>query len=107
MEGESTQATKGLAMKPPRSPSRPGRDRDHVHHPAGKGAGDAGAPFDPAALAVEEKSSKEDSQRPKAAPAPGVPVSTERYEQLKHRAKTVRTPPSRHAQEDPGRKGKG
>lgn len=35
------------------------------------------------------------------APAPGVPVSDERYEWLKEKAKTVRTPPSKHRQEDP------
>jgi hypothetical protein len=42
---------------------------------------------------------------PRPAPAPGVPVSIEEYESLKRIAKTVRTPPSKHRQEDPsGRK---
>lgn len=41
---------------------------------------------------------------PRDAPPPGVPVSNERYEWLKQKARVVRTPRSKHQQEDPSGK---
>jgi hypothetical protein len=52
----------------------------------------------------EDKSDKAKRRKPRSVPAPGVPVTNERYEWLKEQARTVRMPPSKHQQVDPTRK---
>lgn len=59
----------------------------------------AGAPFKPSDLPSHSPAAPEDL-RPQAAPAPGVPLSSDRFEKLKRAAKTARTVRSRHSQED-------
>jgi hypothetical protein len=90
----------GDKMKPPRSPSSSDRPREHPQSSSTKGMGSAGVPFNPAGVAVELEPRKSGRAVPQVAPAPGVPMSDEQYERLKQDAKTARTPPSKHGQED-------
>ncbi len=66
------------------------------HRGAG-GRAVAGKAFEPRALPQEEKTRSFDPVR---APAPGVPMPAEQYEELKRTATTRRARVSRHAQED-------
>jgi hypothetical protein len=84
-----------------RSGSKPRRGPSE-HRPK-IGAAGPGETFEPTALS-EERESDESRRAPRPAPAPGVPVSAERYEWLKKKAKAVRKPPSKHGQQDPSAK---
>jgi hypothetical protein len=61
---------------------------------------DAGKTIAPTQI-PDNSASDEAARREWRAPAPGIPMSSERYERLKEKAKTVRTPSSKHRQEDP------
>ena len=50
---------------------------------------------------IETGPTVEEVVAPHAAPAPGVPVSQERYEELKLKAKTAPLRRSKYSQEDP------
>jgi hypothetical protein len=63
-----------------------------------------GETFDPQAVPEEREPHELTHGSPRSAPAPGVPVSPERYEWLKKKARAVRKPPSKHSQEDPSGK---
>jgi hypothetical protein len=64
-----------------------------------RGAAEAGVPVRPTDL-PEEESAKPARDRPRAAPPPGVPMSTEEYERLKREARTAPMPDEAPAQED-------
>lgn len=66
------------------------------------GVAEPGAPMKPAY--VPDESDEAQMDKPRSAPAPGVPMSEQQYERLKERARVSRTPPSKHRQEDPARK---
>jgi hypothetical protein len=83
----------------PKSSSKRPRDRPHARPKAGVAG--PGKTVDPTRAAEERGSEMEAPDQPRGTPAPGVPVSNERYEWLKRKAKTVRTPRSAHSQEDP------
>src|SRR5262249_37739192 len=65
------------------------------------GSAPPGETFDPQALPEEREPHELTRGSPRPAPAPGVPISSERYEWLKKKARAVRRPPSEHGQEDP------
>jgi hypothetical protein len=94
-----SQLREGYEMNPPRSPSRSGRDRGHPDRLPLKGEATAGIPFRPSDMPPDQATEQEGA-RPQAAPAPGVPLSSDRLEKLKRAAKTARTFRSRHSQED-------
>ena len=83
-------------------PKRP--DHESQNQPRTGTAG-PGENFDPTRI-PEETRPDENTLAPREAPAPGVPMSNEQYEWLKRKAKVVRTPPSKHKQEDPSAKGR-
>ena len=56
-----------------------------------------GRSFTPASMECDETA----PEKAKPAPSPGVPMSNERYELLKRKAKTERAVRSRFAQSDP------
>jgi hypothetical protein len=97
---EVWQLHQGDEMKPPRCPPGSGQTSEHRQGPSAKGIGSAGVPFNPAGIAVEREPRKSDCTVPQAAPSPGVPIPTEHFERLKRDARTTRTPPSKHSQED-------
>jgi len=68
------------------------------------GSAAPGETFDPQAVPEEREPHELTRGSPRPAPAPGVPVSPERYEWLKKKARVVRKPPSKHGQEDPSGK---
>jgi len=68
------------------------------HSAAGAGREAAGAEFDPAQPADEQKRSER--LKSVAMPAPGIPMSEADYEKLKRKAQTARKT-SKHGQEDP------
>ncbi len=67
-------------------------------HSGAGGRAAAGKAFEPRALPPEEKTRSGETVR---APAPGVPMADEQYEELKRTATTRRARVSKHAQEDP------
>jgi hypothetical protein len=74
-----------------------------LEHQPQPGVAGPGEPFEPTTL-PEERESEDSRRAPRPAPAPGVPVSAERYEWLKKKAKAVRKSPSKHGQQDPSAK---
>jgi len=68
------------------------------------GSAAPGEMFDPQAVPEEREPYELTRGSPRPAPVPGVPVSPERYEWLKKKARVVRKPPSKHGQEDPSGK---
>jgi hypothetical protein len=75
--------------------------RSRSENQPSSGAASPGEAFDPKAIPQERETFR---GPPRAAPAPGVPVTHEEYERLKQRAKTVRKRSSEHVQEDPSEK---
>lgn len=73
--------------------SRRGGD-DKAAVTPGKGVTKPGKPVKPERVPTPEP-------KPRPAPAPGVPVSDEKLERLKERARKRRAPPSSPGQEDP------
>ena len=63
-----------------------------------------GESFDPRDLPEEAEDTPD---KPKAAPAPGLPVSEEEYKRMKEAAKHAPAPCDEHAQEDRTREEKG
>jgi hypothetical protein len=61
------------------------------------GVGDGGESFDP--KDVPEESSDE-PEKPRSAPAPGLPISEEEYQRMKEAARHAPAPRNEHAQED-------
>jgi hypothetical protein len=61
--------------------------------------GDAtgGESFDPQDLPEE---ASDQSEKPREAPAPGVPISDEEFERMKEAAKHAPAPRDKHAQDD-------
>jgi hypothetical protein len=88
-----------------KSRSNPKRRSDRSERRPKPGTAGPGETMDPMHIADERAPAGATRGDPRPAPAPGVPVSIEEYESLKRKAKTVRTLPSKHKQEDPsGRK---
>ena len=56
--------------------------------------------IDPMSLPEDPESAKPARGKPRPAPAPGVPMSAEKYKRLKEKAKHGPAPPAAHAQED-------
>ena len=75
---------------------------DVKHHPQ-QGISGSGETVDPFSVSQELEFENAFSP-PKAAPAPGVPISIEEYERLKKKSKTARKLQSGHVQEDPSHK---
>jgi hypothetical protein len=88
-----------MMSKPPGSGSRKPGDKPQAR--SGAGSAGPGEIFDPTALPDEHVPEKTTPRPPRAAPAPGVPVSDAELERMKKKAAGARTPPSRHAQSDP------
>jgi hypothetical protein len=86
----------GVPMTSP--PSKPKRGER-----AKPGAAGPGETFDPTQT-EHEQTPEPGGGEYRPTPAPGVPVSDEQYEWLKRKAGIVRTPPSKHRQEDPSGK---
>jgi hypothetical protein len=74
------------------------------HGEAIPGAAGPGEAFDPKRMPENSPSSEDLTKAPRAAPAPGIPLSNEQYEWLKRKAQAIRSPLSKHAQEDPSAK---
>jgi hypothetical protein len=91
-------------MKFTRSRSGSKRPREKGKDLPRKGIAGPGETFDPMRSADDRKSEEPSPGEPRSAPAPGVPVSSEHYDWLKRKAKTVRPPSSKHGQEDPSGK---
>ena len=53
---------------------------------------------------VEPTAVPKSDEKPRAAPAPGLPISQDEYERLKREAQTAPVPRSKDAQEDPSGK---
>ncbi len=82
------------------SGSRPKKPDDRSHIQSQPGTAGPGEDIDPMRIPESEPDEKT-RDAPREAPAPGVPMSDEQYEWLKRKAKVVRTPASKHRQEDP------
>jgi hypothetical protein len=82
-------------------PKGPDREPQGQSKPGATGPGEA---FNPMDIPDDAQPGEDSVKEPKAAPAPGIPMSDEQYEWLKRKAKVVRTPPSKHRQEDPSAK---
>jgi hypothetical protein len=87
-------------MNSSRSGSRPKKSGHASHGPSTPGAAGPGETFDPTRMPDESRPDEGVHE----APAPGIPMSEERYDWLKRKAKVVRTPSSKHKQEDPSAK---
>jgi hypothetical protein len=79
--------------------SKPPGDREKGQ--GEQGVAGPGEEFDPRRVADDEK---QPSGAPRGAPAPGVPVSPDRYEWLKRKATRGGRGPRTEGQEDPSRK---
>ena len=75
------------------------RSKDGAEHRAKPKAGfaPAGETIDPTAVGKRD-------DNPRAAPAPGLPMSQDDYDRLKREAQTKPVPRSKDAQEDPSGK---
>jgi hypothetical protein len=62
------------------------------------------AGFAPSGETVDPTAVGKSDDNPRAAPAPGLPMSQEAYDRLKREALTKPTPRSKDAQEDPSGK---
>src|SRR5438046_10736059 len=69
------------------------------------GIASPGKAVDPTRIGNEQDVESTEGQ-PRSAPAPGIPISKERYDWLKRKARVVRTPPSTYKQEDPSAQGR-
>ena len=87
-------------MKTPRSKSGSKRTGGPPPRPKA-GVASPGRTIDPRQEAEGAVAESDSHVPPQAAPAPGVPVSNEQYEELKRKAKTAPVPRSKHSQEDP------
>jgi len=65
-----------------------------------RGVGQAGVPMSPSNMPNNACSEAPDAERPKAAPAPGVPMNIQEYERLKEQVKNSPAPEDAPAQED-------
>lgn len=88
-------------MKIPRSKSGSRRTGGGAAGRPRAGVARPGRTVDPKQAPDEALSDAASRASPRAAPAPGVPVSHEEYEELKRKAKTAVVPRSKHSQEDP------
>jgi hypothetical protein len=88
-------------MKGSGDSSKPTKQRVLPEAQPHSGAAAPGKPFDPASATGDRESLERSGRPPRAAPAPGVPVSHAEYERLKQKAKFRRTPPTEDVQEDP------
>ena len=70
-----------------------------------RGVAAGGESIDPSALSSEEEVDK--SEKPKSAPAPGLPVSVEEYRRMTEAARHAPAPRDEHAQEDHPREEQG
>jgi hypothetical protein len=87
-------------MSSSRSGSRRKKSGHASHGSSTPGAAGPGETFDPTRMPDESRPDEGVHE----APAPGIPMSEERYDWLKRKAKVVRTPSSKHKQEDPSAK---
>ena len=91
-------------MSSSRSGSPPKKSGDASHGEGKPGAAGPGETFDPTRMPDESRPDEGVIKAPRAAPAPGIPMSDEQYDWLKRKAKVDRTPSSKHRQEDPSAK---
>jgi len=68
------------------------------------GTAAAGQGFDPTASTCEAMAKEDAGRKPRAAPAPGVPMATSKYNTLKRRAATPVRKTATKGQEDPSSK---
>jgi hypothetical protein len=91
-------------MNSSRSGSGPKKTDESSHAQSKTGTAGPGETFDPRRIPDESGPGENFANRTREAPAPGIPMSEEQYQWLKRKAKVVRTPPSKHRQEDPSAK---
>jgi hypothetical protein len=84
-------------MNSSRSGSGPKESGQASHGQSMPGATGPGETVDPTRIPDERRPAEGVHE----APAPGIPMSEEQYDWLKRKAKVVRTPSSKHKQEDP------
>jgi hypothetical protein len=99
--GADVQIKRRSNMSSSRSGSRPKKSGHASHGEARPGAAGPGETFDPTRMPHESRPDEGLIKAPRAALAPGIPMSDEQYDWLKRKAKVVRTPSSKHRQEDP------
>ena len=98
--GADVQIERRSIMSSSRSGSRRKKSGHASHGPSTPGAAGPGEIFDPTRMPDERRLDEGVHE----APAPGIPMSEEQYDRLKRKAKVVRTPSSKHKQEDPSAK---
>jgi hypothetical protein len=100
--GADVQIERRSIMSSSRSGSRRKKSGHASHGPSTPGAAGPGESFDPTRMPDESPPDRGGHD----APAPGIPMSEERYDWLKRKAQVVRTPSSKHKQEDSSAKGR-
>jgi hypothetical protein len=86
------------------SGSGPKKSDDAPHGRPSAGTAGPGEDVDPMRIPDEGQSNENFRDKPQEAPGPGIPMSDAQYDWLKRKAKVVRTPPSKHRQDDPSTK---
>jgi hypothetical protein len=98
--GAGVQKERRSIMNSSRSGSGPKESGQGSHGQSMPGTAGPGETVDPTRIPDERRPGEGVHE----APAPGIPMSEEQYDWLKRKAKVVRTPSSKHKQEDPSAK---